>query len=616
MGTPDDVYEREADRVAALVETPAMPGHTTSASPNPNDPASIVALPGPGQPLAPDVRSQFESRFGHSFGDVRLHVDGRAAATARALRARAFTVGSKIAFACGEYAPSSRAGRALIAHELTHVLQQRGGGAARGVRLTGTQGPMLNRNGGPILSGVQEPPTEKQEESSGSLVFDLAKKVYRGTQQWVIAQLRESADRLPGITRPIAHEIIGVIEVLSDLWVSFCMAVIGLVTGFVKGIFELVVGLLFLFGKTLEGLYHLLLGAFDDFAGLKNWWDNLWTAIKDLPTAFRTLFGDWIQEFKTADKDRQTFMIGELVGRIEAILATFYLTAARGGSAARVAVTTEEAAATGGARVISLAARAGAASARRPAPPPAATSLPTRGATALKPSAAPAPAPAPAPVPVPIEPVPVQPIPFPQPVGVPVSTAVTGTGIAKTVATGTAVGTAGAVKASKKKRRRKRKKKRCPEPLPVAWPAGELPVPEFARPFRRQSRGEREWEGIDRNEGNQRRMAEENRRRRESYREAPWASPDDPQYQPVNPCYDDDTDPNAIYNAHHTQPLYLGGGDEVYNLCSVENRRHERGHVRLDDQKEYLDVYRRCGVTSGALKFHPVGQEYFLAKLK
>jgi len=65
-----------------------------------------------------------ESAFGHDFSRVRVHTDGRAAALSANLNARAFTVGSDIAFAPGEYRPGSIVGEALIAHELAHVVQQ------------------------------------------------------------------------------------------------------------------------------------------------------------------------------------------------------------------------------------------------------------------------------------------------------------------------------------------------------------------------------------------------------------------------------------------------------------------------------------------------------------
>ena len=76
-----------------------------------------------GQPLSDRQRAYYEPRFGHDFGNVRLHTDIRAASTAQSLNARAFTYGSNIAFNAGEYRDDG-AGRHLLAHELTHVIQQ------------------------------------------------------------------------------------------------------------------------------------------------------------------------------------------------------------------------------------------------------------------------------------------------------------------------------------------------------------------------------------------------------------------------------------------------------------------------------------------------------------
>jgi hypothetical protein len=82
---------------------------------------------GEGTPLDRATRDLMESRFGQDFGDVRLHADAGAADAARSLRATAFTTGRDIYFAEGKYDPKSEEGRRLLAHELTHVAQQRSG---------------------------------------------------------------------------------------------------------------------------------------------------------------------------------------------------------------------------------------------------------------------------------------------------------------------------------------------------------------------------------------------------------------------------------------------------------------------------------------------------------
>ena len=89
----------------------------------------------PGRPLEPAVRSDLERALGHDFGAVRVHADQTAAASAAAVSAHAYTVGSDVVFGAGRYRPSSTDGRRLLAHELTHVRQQAGAPASGPVRI-------------------------------------------------------------------------------------------------------------------------------------------------------------------------------------------------------------------------------------------------------------------------------------------------------------------------------------------------------------------------------------------------------------------------------------------------------------------------------------------------
>jgi uncharacterized protein DUF4157 len=116
--TPDGVLglQRSAGNAgtAALVEEEERsPVHDVIAS--------------PGEPLARDVREDMEGRLGHDFGDVRVHTDGAADASARGVNAHAYTVGSHVVFQRSAFDPGSHAGRTTLAHELTHVIQQRNG---------------------------------------------------------------------------------------------------------------------------------------------------------------------------------------------------------------------------------------------------------------------------------------------------------------------------------------------------------------------------------------------------------------------------------------------------------------------------------------------------------
>jgi hypothetical protein len=90
-------------------------------------PVHDVVSSGGGSALDDGTRTDMESRFGHDFGDVRVHTDGAADSSARSVNAHAYTVGSNIVFQRDRYDPSSDSGRHMLAHELTHVVQQRSG---------------------------------------------------------------------------------------------------------------------------------------------------------------------------------------------------------------------------------------------------------------------------------------------------------------------------------------------------------------------------------------------------------------------------------------------------------------------------------------------------------
>jgi hypothetical protein len=80
-----------------------------------------------GSPLAPEVREEMEGRLGHDFSDVRVHTDGAAHDSASSVNAHAYTVGSNVVFQRDKFDTSSTAGKTMLAHELTHVIQQRSG---------------------------------------------------------------------------------------------------------------------------------------------------------------------------------------------------------------------------------------------------------------------------------------------------------------------------------------------------------------------------------------------------------------------------------------------------------------------------------------------------------
>jgi hypothetical protein len=141
VGAVDDPMEREAHRLVEHVAgTPSVEGvqapqisrksveQEESALPdagNDDVPPSVhQVLRSEGQPLDAITLGFMESRFGQDFSGVRVHTDSSAAQSARDVNAHAFTVGNNVVFGPGEFAPRTNEGRKLLAHELTHVVQQ------------------------------------------------------------------------------------------------------------------------------------------------------------------------------------------------------------------------------------------------------------------------------------------------------------------------------------------------------------------------------------------------------------------------------------------------------------------------------------------------------------
>ena len=138
IGTTSDRWERQAERLASEISTIRPAGEPGRHRANP---PQISRLAGrSGRPLDATTRDYMERRFDHDLGAVRIHADPQAARSARRLGARAFTVGTHVVFGTGEFTPSTAAGKRLLAHELTHVVQQAGEGGKQGV----LEGPRLS----------------------------------------------------------------------------------------------------------------------------------------------------------------------------------------------------------------------------------------------------------------------------------------------------------------------------------------------------------------------------------------------------------------------------------------------------------------------------------------
>ncbi len=121
-GFPDIQRQREEDEEEGLIRTKSqsdnIPGFTPGLA------SKIQSIRRRGRPLPSADRAFFEPRFGRDFSQVRIHTDGKAGQLARAINAHAFTIGQDVVFGAGKYRPSVSGGRHLLAHELTHVVQQ------------------------------------------------------------------------------------------------------------------------------------------------------------------------------------------------------------------------------------------------------------------------------------------------------------------------------------------------------------------------------------------------------------------------------------------------------------------------------------------------------------
>jgi hypothetical protein len=119
--TPGLVENSEQDKEELTLQRSSVDQAGTTALPH------IVheVLQSPGQPLDTETRAFMEPRFGYDFSRVRIHTDAKASESARAVNALAYTVGHDIAFKNREYITTNMMGRRLLAHELTHVIQQK-----------------------------------------------------------------------------------------------------------------------------------------------------------------------------------------------------------------------------------------------------------------------------------------------------------------------------------------------------------------------------------------------------------------------------------------------------------------------------------------------------------
>lgn len=242
MGTIDDPHEREADRVAdEVVQGPPPDAPVTPAAQEISRsceaceqeellrkkeagpsvatgeaPGTVGdALRSAGEPLNAATRAYFEPRFGRDFSRVRVHVGAAAEQSARELNARAYTAGTDIVFGRGQYMPATNDGRRLLAHELTHAIQQsptttqsvghdglRQSFASSSVLTSSTGGPLVQRAGNAPDPEPQPTVLALGRYSRANTSIDrLSEEAERATGLRAFV-----AGRMPGFTENFARE--------------------------------------------------------------------------------------------------------------------------------------------------------------------------------------------------------------------------------------------------------------------------------------------------------------------------------------------------------------------------------------------------------------------------
>lgn len=366
VGANNDPLEQEADRIAdQVLAVPAnLPVNVAaphiqrvtglSTGQTGTAPHSVEhVLASPSRPLDSAIRQDMEQRFGHDFSRVRVHTGGAAEQSVRDVSANAYTVGHNIVFGAGRFAPGTHEGRRLIAHELTHVVQQLGSDGIRGGQNNekSSLSPIT-----PLSHVVQQSSGQSQGVRLQRWSWaEIKEKAYDGMITGIHKARdgmrnglkRLAADHLPASLFPIADGIIEVAMTVVDLIVTIIMAVLGIVVGFGEGIIGMIEGLFALAYGVIKILYDLIAGIFTSFDAVKQDLNAVLEALKNLPSALKKLVTGWIDKFEKAPSERQSLMIGELTGQVLALIATFAVAAGRAGTAAKVAATGDAVVATG-----------------------------------------------------------------------------------------------------------------------------------------------------------------------------------------------------------------------------------------------------------------------------
>jgi len=588
--------------VAAAICRAAL-GPAPSAGVPPAAEAAIRGLAGGGQPLPQSVRDFFEPRFGADFRPVRVHMGTAAGNLAAGLQARAFTVGRDIFFGQGQYSPGTQEGTRLLAHELTHVVQQSGrpGKVGAGVHTRG----QVQREVKPPESQPSYRLRQLAQTAIDELDGDRSKKLL--LQIVISAKKLSETAAFARLLKAKSHRDFGdyFIFLITELEQDYgSKTTVEILKWFAdegvdvvqqlkpSGVQALAAVAKF---KSLLQHYQALLHAGKISASDQQ---RINALIQEAQTALRSIEhphgkpGVQVKRmggiaiaagvaWKTAGALAADDLTG--IGVADDIAIPFVIVAA--------AVLSGIALFSGG-----------------PKPPvldygPALTQI--HAALLAMTTAMQVAEPRPRPIPVPPPPLPGRPPtekrepPSKEPPReAPVSPRKTPT---KTI---DIIPTPPTQTEPEERRRRRCRRDPCPTPLPIKWPS-LLPLPAERRPLVRTPQGDWNLSPDQRSQPQRdlQREIEEARKRN---------------VPPPRPCFRHDAEPNAPYDAHHIHPLFLGGAEDEKNLCALRADYHQKGHPRLYNQHEMLSdaVWLACRICEGNLRRHPGGQEYYISGRK
>ena len=607
-------------------------------------------LNSPGQPLDQATRNFFEPRFGYDFSNVRIHADARAAESARAVGAVAYTVGRDVVFGGGRYAPASGEGRRLVAHELAHAAQQTSGpaGAAHtandehapparlAARIGASSCYYIARQSDPDAGTLPSHELTEQDAKTCSPLYlqklcvfieaglggdrsgvetpeemaaydrhCRAESGYADPDPVQLSSEERAALRAPKCDRgdPESARKRARSANLTDIVdrsVRYMPGAIGeQLAAIVKdpiflGSLALAVGVYLALWIAPEPIFTKIAAAATTIAILSTGAFTIST-ILNLARAWGQLEDDADSVQTSEEKEEAAKRFGKSMGEVEANLLVFLASLLVGGKvpgpkrmppAAQALAEAERALASTEPGGVVIRGPWGQA---RALPPPGPEGVPPRafkGNNALKIETAPAP----------VEPAKAIPLPVPKPAAAtaPAQAPLPAQPPMPVMPVVPGLGP-------------KPEKEPC-GPLPIRWPT-LLPLPDFVRDLKRTGREERESEGIERG------------REQAAFRNCLNDARNRPHpLDPAEHCkdfgawFDPKLAPGAPADAHHMHPLYLGGEDAVYNLGALDPSEHQVGHRRLDDQSSMLGTpeWQACKPISPALKNHPVNQEYYI----